>query len=303
MARADDIMLLMGFILQRNWDGAIEQCNCIAKNEPANSSLRARIERKLASLPSRIVEGAHSGLKGLVIAPGCHVTIDDLTLSDEVAGTIGTFLQEFRAGDLIREAGLVSPHKLLLSGPPGNGKTSLAGAIAESLAMPLYVVDLSSVISSLMGETSSKLAKIFREAVTAPCVLFFDELETVLSERSESSKTNDVGEIKRVVSSLLLEIDRLPPWVILIGATNHPELLDRAVTRRFDYKVELPLPTNVTIQKWINHFAEKHPSIPVADITRDSNFDNFSFSAVETEVNRLCRQWIMRERVPAAKSA
>ena len=130
----------------------------------------------------------------------------------------------------MRSHGLQPRHRVLLAGPPGNGKTALAEAIAEALALPFLIVRYEALIGSFLGETAQRLAQLFAFARTLPCVLFFDEFDVVGKERGDAHET---GEIKRVVSNLLLQIDALPSHVIAVAATNHSELLDSAVWRRF----------------------------------------------------------------------
>ena len=155
----------------------------------------------------------------------------------------------------MRSYGLEPRNRILLIGAPGNGKTSLAEAIAESLMMPLYVVKYDSIIGAYLGETASRLRKLIDFASSRKCVLFFDEFETLGKERGD---THETGEIKRVVSSLLLQIDDLPSHVTIIGATNHPELLDRAVWRRFQIRMNLPMPTRANVSLWLEKFQQKH---------------------------------------------
>ena len=143
---------------------------------------------------------------------------------------------------MLRSYGLEPRNKILLIGPPGNGKTSLAEAIAEALMVPLLTVRYESIIGAYLGETASRLSKLFEYAKTRQCVLFFDEFDTIGKERGDQHET---GEIKRVVSSLLMQIDALPSYVVTIAATNHDALLDQAVWRRFQVKLELPKPTPV----------------------------------------------------------
>jgi SpoVK/Ycf46/Vps4 family AAA+-type ATPase len=131
-------------------------------------------------------------------------------------------------------------HRLLLAGPPGNGKTSVAEAIASELMLPFYVVRYEGVVSNFLGEAAARLDSAFEFARTRRCVVFFDELDTIAKERSDAHET---GEIKRVVSTLLLQIDRLPAHVLFVGATNHSELLDRAAWRRFQIRADLEPPT------------------------------------------------------------
>jgi SpoVK/Ycf46/Vps4 family AAA+-type ATPase len=135
----------------------------------------------------------------------------------------------------------------LLVGPPGNGKTCLAEGLAQALGVTLLTVRYEGVIGSFLGETASRLNKLFDYVATRPCVLFFDEFDTLGKERGD---VHDTGEIKRVVSSLLLQIDRLPSYVVVVAATNHQELLDRAVWRRFQIRLELQRPTETQIAEW-----------------------------------------------------
>jgi SpoVK/Ycf46/Vps4 family AAA+-type ATPase len=181
--------------------------------------------------------------------------VDSLILPKDVVLLCEQYIQEQYRVDLLRSYGLEPRNRILLIGAPGNGKTSLAEAIAESLMMPLYVVKYDSIIGSYLGETASRLRKLIDFVSSRKCVLFFDEFETLGKERGD---THETGEIKRVVSSLLLQIDDLPSHVTIIGATNHPELLDRAVWRRFQIRINLPMPTRANISLWLEKFQQKH---------------------------------------------
>src|SRR5690606_2419828 len=136
-----------------------------------------------------------------------------------------------------------------------NGKTSLAEAIAESLGVTFFVVRYEALIGSYLGETSERLRRVFDYARTTPCVLFFDEFDAIGKERGD---THETGEIKRVVSSLLMQVDNLPSYTVVVAATNHPELLDRAVWRRFQVRIELPAPSTEEIAAYIRRFACKY---------------------------------------------
>jgi SpoVK/Ycf46/Vps4 family AAA+-type ATPase len=127
-------------------------------------------------------------------------------------------------------------HRVLLSGPPGNGKTS----VAEALAVQFFTVRYDALVGSYLGETNTRLARLFDYARTVPCVLFFDEFDSIGKERGD---IHESGEIKRVVPFLLMQIDQLPSYVVTVAATNHAELLDRAVWRRFQLRLALPQPT------------------------------------------------------------
>ncbi len=180
-----------------------------------------------------------------------HRRLRDLVLSRPVVASCQELIEESRRTDLLRAHNLEPRHRVLLTGPPGNGKTSLAEALATELAVPLLVVRYESVIASYLGETAVRLSRLFDEVRTRRCVLFFDEFDVVGKERGDVHET---GEIKRVVSSLLLQIDDLPSHVVVVTATNHPELLDRAVWRRFQLRLNLPTPTPPLAEEWFGRF-------------------------------------------------
>jgi SpoVK/Ycf46/Vps4 family AAA+-type ATPase len=177
--------------------------------------------------------------------------LEDLFLSPESVSVIREFVEEQLRADVLRAHGVDPRHRILLQGPPGNGKTSLAEAIAESLNIPLYVIRYDAIIGSYLGETASRLRRVFDYIRTIPCLIFFDEFDAIGKERGDLHET---GEIKRVVTSLLMQIDQLPSYTVIVGATNHPELLDRAAWRRFQICLELPTPTEQLLKKYFEQF-------------------------------------------------
>lgn len=177
-----------------------------------------------------------------------------LQLPHGVAAAATELIEEHHRSELLHSHNLEPRNKVLLEGPPGNGKTSLAEVIAAETMMPFYVVRYEGVVSSFLGETTSRLDNVFEFARTRRCVLFFDEFDTLAKERSDPHET---GEIKRVVSTLLLQIDRLPSHVIAICATNHAELLDRAAWRRFQLRLTLPVPTRVEATHFLEAMAAR----------------------------------------------
>lgn len=163
-----------------------------------------------------------------------------LQLAAAVATAAQEVVEEHHRSELLRSHGIEPRNRILLDGAPGNGKTSLAEALAAEIMVPFYVVRYEGVVSSFLGETASRLDHVFEFARTRRCVLFFDEFDTIAKERAD---THETGEIKRVVSTLLLQIDRLPAHVIAVCATNHGELLDRAAWRRFQLRLSLNSPS------------------------------------------------------------
>ncbi len=158
-------------------------------------------------------------------------------------------VEEQGCADVLRAHGIEPRHRILLFGPPGNGKTSLAESLSSELTLPLFTVRYDAVVTSYLGETAKRLRKLFDFVRTEPCVLFFDEFDAIGKERGDLHET---GEIKRVVTTLLLQLDDLPSYCVVVAATNHPELLDRATWRRFEIKLKLDHPSN---EQMISYFA------------------------------------------------
>lgn len=177
--------------------------------------------------------------------------IEDLVLPKTVARACEQLIAEQRQASVLRSQGLSPRHRMLLVGPPGNGKTSLAEGLAEALAVPFLVVRYDAIVASYLGETATRLRRVFEYARTIPCVLFFDEFDAVGKERGDIHET---GEIKRVVASLLMQMDDLPSSAVVVAASNHPELLDRATWRRFQIRVTLPAPSAAALETFLNRF-------------------------------------------------
>ena len=180
--------------------------------------------------------------------------LNELVLPDIVRRAVDQLIEEQQRADLLRAHGVEPRHRVLLVGPPGTGKTSLAEAIADAMSIPLFIVRYEAMIGSYLGETAARLKRVFDYARTTPCVLFFDEFDAIGKERGDIHET---GEIKRVVTSLLMQFDDLPSYTIVAGATNHPELLDRASWRRFELRLALPMPTHKALTKYIESFASR----------------------------------------------
>jgi hypothetical protein len=196
-------------------------------------------------LPERVAE--------LVHAIPAERRLSDLVLAPQVVDAVVEFIDEFSQAALLRSHSLEPRHTVLLLGPPGNGKTSLAEAFATELSLPLLSVRYDAIVDSFLGETSNRLRRLIEFATLNPCVLFFDEFEAVGKERSDAQET---GEIKRVVSTLLVQMDRLPSHTVVVCATNHPELLDRAVWRRFEMKLEIEKPGPQQLKEWFKKFEQ-----------------------------------------------
>jgi len=216
----------------------------------AEATLKAQPkERDREYLASLAAEIAASGedvdlltLVHLVAPEDVRQRIDKLVLTRDQEDKIEKIVQAIRHREYLRDIGLCEIGKMLFIGLPGTGKTSVARALSEKLNSPLVEVRLSMITSQYLGETSKNIDKVFELAKKlSPCILFIDEFDFIAKTRV----SDEHAAVKRAVNTLLKAIDEISlidDGVLLIAATNHPKLLDRAAWRRFDEIVDFPLP-------------------------------------------------------------
>jgi AAA+ superfamily predicted ATPase len=166
--------------------------------------------------------------------------LSDMVLAPEVLNGLKQVLKEQRHLAKLRSHGLQPRRKLLLAGPSGTGKTMTAAALAGELGIPLFVVRLDALITKFMGESAAKLRQVFDAAAATRGVYFFDEFDAIGSQRS---LTNDVGEVRRILNSFLLMIEQDESSSVIVAATNHVDILDEALFRRFDDLIEYHVPS------------------------------------------------------------
>ena len=157
--------------------------------------------------------------------------MEDVVLSDENTSLLNELLQEHHRAEALQSYGLYPADRLLFCGPPGCGKTLTAEVLASELNLPLAIVRIDSVVSSLLGETAANLRQVFDFIATMPMVVLFDEFDALAKERADSAEH---GELKRVVNAFLQMLDAYEGKSLLVAATNHERILDAAIWRRFD---------------------------------------------------------------------
>ncbi|ABA77432.1 ATP-binding protein [Pseudomonas fluorescens] len=208
-------------------------------------------------------------------------------LASSVVEPINQLIKERRQIKKLATLGLHPTKSSVFVGAPGVGKTITARWIAAQLGVPLLVLDLTAVMSSLLGKSGANIRSALDYAKRTPCVLFLDEIDAIAKRRSDES---DVGELKRLVTVILQEVDEWPSTGLLLAATNHPELIDPALWRRFDLVVEFKSPDAQTLEVAIRRFLG--PDLPKFEKwigILSYAFQKHSFSDIEREIQRFRR--------------
>ncbi|MFV5492799.1 MULTISPECIES: ATP-binding protein [Acinetobacter] len=243
-------------------------------------NIRKKIESSLSSTRSYSPASLHSGSSTtsipldkesrLSLGDESRPILEDnqVLFSSYIQNQIDEFLKFIEKASLLEDEGVGIAPSMLIYGPPGCGKTVLANYIAARLDLPLITARCDSLISSYLGSTSKNLRNLFEHAASRPCVLFLDEFDSLAKARDDQ---HELGELKRVVVSLLQNIDNLPTNTILLAATNHHELLDPAVWRRFAYRLQIPLPDKGLRELLLKQFLGKYVSSNLKSIVEVSH--------------------------------
>ena len=258
MARADLLVQLAKAVVNNDSSKMLQALEGIIAEEHQKN------HRVLAERLTRIIRDSgeqkrtgrimQNGIASLVYELVPERSFADIYLSDHNKKLLNDLKEEHLRRELLQSYGLSSRNRLMLLGAPGNGKTSLAEALAYELMLPLVVVRYDGLIGSFLGETANRLNKVFEYVRTKHCLLFFDEFDVIGKERGDR---NETGEIKRIVSSLLLQIDALPSRTVIVVASNHASLIDSAAWRRFQVRLELAPPTPQEAAQYLFDYQSK----------------------------------------------
>jgi SpoVK/Ycf46/Vps4 family AAA+-type ATPase len=223
-----------------------------------------------------------------------RIRLADVVLNMDIKGHLEAVVLQQRRRDWLREHGKTPSRRILFAGPPGSGKTITAEALAGELRLPLFVIRLESLITRFMGETASKLRLVFDEAQRRRGVYLFDEFDAVGSNRLA---TNDVAEMRRVLNSFLQFMEEPSATdSVLVAATNHPSLLDRALLRRFDEVLQFEMPTPDEVRAIIKaHLAPmKYPKLVWKTI--ETAAEGLSQAEIVHAAEEVVKEAILAER-------
>lgn len=193
----------------------------------------------------------------LIINDKEQTQLSDVFLKDNNRKVIGQLIKEHQYIKELHQYGLPVNNKVLLHGSSGCGKTTTAKAIANTLGRPLLILNLSNVVSSRIGETSQNLKAVFDKAQKDNAVLFLDEFDQIGKAREKDDK--DVGEMRRLVNTLIQLIDYFPENSLLICATNHIEIIDNALLRRFQLSIKFELPSKEELNNFYDTLLSRFP--------------------------------------------
>lgn len=247
----------------------------------------AEQQRPLTALSSR-----HDATSDLVEIVEPERGLKDLVLLPDARAAIDRILEEQKRADELRRHHLPVRSKVLLHGPPGCGKTLTAEVLARELGLPLYIVKIDVIIGSLLGQTATNLRRLFEFAGHNPCVLFIDEFDALARARNDSNEHN---ELRRVVNSLLLMLDRHRPRGLLLAATNLQQSLDPAIWRRFDDVVPLDLPDRQQVADML-HLKFKNFQANFALEDQSPRLVGLSFADIERICVDAIKNAVMKRR-------
>lgn len=246
----------------------------------------SKLKNEVGSIKTLPVNNAQKELNDLLELTRPEDKLKDMVLDKHLTRSIQRILDEQSQIEKLRQHNLFPRKKLLLTGPPGCGKTMTAKVIANELGIPLFVIRLDGLISRYMGESIAKLRLVFDTMKEFRAVYLFDEFDSIGTTRGQG---NDVGEIKRILNSFLLNIEKDDSNSLIIAATNLPSELDQALFRRFDDIISYPLPTNSQI---FNYYKRELPKASFLDDNAILELSELSSGLNFSDLSRICQDYL-----------
>lgn len=264
--------------------------NSIVRESPSFDMMEKRMNASSFSLNSPIDQDTHLSLLTKV-----EIDTSTLLVNETLKNELDAFIKERKKANILKKFNLKPVQSAIFIGKPGLGKSLSASYLAKNLKLPLYKLDLATIMSSYLGKSGINLKAAFQFAKQNPCVLFLDEIDAIAKTRNDS---NDIGELKRIVTVILQELDSWETDSIIIAATNHPELIDRAIWRRFDSTIKFDTPTDALLSKAILFFSQESQE----DVSKylpllSEIYKGKSFADIESEILKIRKVLILEEDI------
>lgn len=277
-----------------NEDFALKLLNLInakpskkASYKPANSTFSLSSTATLSQVIPKDKDSAMNLIE--IIEPS--TSFENLVLSNKMRASMLQIVEEWKKAQILTKAGINPTRRVLFYGAPGCGKTVMGFALAKELGLKVAYVRLDTLFSSYLGQTSTNLRKIFDAVSDGTMALFLDEFDSIGKKRDDSQ---EVGELKRIVITLLQNLDLLPPDVLVIAATNHQHLLDPAVWRRFDIAVAVDQPNTDLRKKLITELLKNYADKLDFDLEFLVKFtEGMSISRIKDLINQTIKSYLL----------
>jgi len=297
MAKVAKLSRLFRAVADGDWERAIQQANAIAADEERIGH-RSAAQALRGSLNPNGRNGTPSAPSGQVMSSGATLLSSALTMVDQsthltevvlrrdVRESLEEVVQEWRHREHLQSMGLLHRSKLIFHGPPGCGKSLTARALGNELGLPTHVVRFDAVIGAYLGQTALHLRELFRYAESSPCVLVFDEVDALGKKRGSPL---DVGELDRIVISMMQELEHCHCQGLIIATSNLPANLDDALWRRFDLGLEFRKPTKAQLRGYVADLA-RAADVRLRSAARESAISASSFADAEKIVQAEARR-------------